>query len=77
MLDVDELLQRIPELIARLTSFTVFSVYLLDEHRQDLKIAYAQGYPIDLVLNFRLKVGQGIVGASVAEQKADSREQRA
>ena len=69
VLDVDELLQRIPELIARLTSFTVFSVYLLDEHRQDLRIAYAQGYPIDLVLNFRLKVGQGIVGASVAEQR--------
>jgi len=69
VLDVDELLRRIPGLIARLTSFTVFSVYLLDERRQDLKIAYAEGYPLDQVLNFRLKVGQGIVGAAVAEQK--------
>jgi sigma-B regulation protein RsbU (phosphoserine phosphatase) len=69
VLDVDELLQRIPRLIARLTSFTVFSVYMLDERRQELRIAYAEGYPLELVLNFRLKVGQGIVGAAVAEQQ--------
>jgi sigma-B regulation protein RsbU (phosphoserine phosphatase) len=69
VLDFDELLRRIPGLIARLTSFTVFSVYMLDEHRQELKIAYAEGYPLDIVLNFRLKVGEGIVGAAVAEQR--------
>jgi phosphoserine phosphatase RsbU/P len=69
VLHVDELLRRIPELIARLTSFTVFSVYMLDEQRQELRIAYAEGYPLDLVLNLRLKLGQGIVGAAVAEQK--------
>src|SRR5881227_1667625 len=69
VLDLDELLRRIPRLIARLTSFTVFSVYLLDERRQDLKIAYAEGYPEELVRTFRLKLGQGIVGAAVAEQR--------
>ncbi len=69
VLDIDELLKRIPRLIARLTSFTVFSVYMLDERRQELKIAYAEGYPLDVVLNFRLKVGEGIVGTAVAEQK--------
>ena len=69
VLDLDELLRRIPRLIARFTSFTVFSVYLLDERRQDLKIAYAEGYPEEIVKHFRLKVGQGIVGAAVAEQQ--------
>ena len=69
VLDFDELLRRIPGLIARLTSFTVFSVYMLDQRRQELKIAYAEGYPLDMVLNFRLKVGEGIVGAAVAEEK--------
>ena len=69
MLDVDELLRRIPGLIARLTPFTVFSVYFLDERRHDLRIAYAEGYPPELVSSFRLKIGQGIVGAAVAEQK--------
>ena len=68
VLDFDELLRRIPGLIARLTSFTVFSVYMLDDRRQELKIAYSEGYPLELA-NFRLKVGQGIVGAAVAEQK--------
>src|SRR6187397_423850 len=47
VLDFDELLRRIPGLIARLTSFTVFSVYMLDQQRQVLKIAYAEGYPLD------------------------------
>jgi sigma-B regulation protein RsbU (phosphoserine phosphatase) len=69
VLDFDELLRRIPGLIARLTSFTVFSVYMLDERRQELKIAYAEGYPLDVVLNFRLKVGEGIVGAAVADER--------
>src|SRR5438874_2545692 len=69
VLDLDELLRRIPRLIARLTSFTVFSVYLLDERRQDLKIAYAEGYPEEVVRNFRLKLGQGIVGSAVQEQR--------
>src|SRR5262245_24144002 len=69
VLDFDELLRRIPGLIARLTSFTVFSVYMLDDRRQELKIAYAEGYPLEVVLNTRLKVGQGIVGAAIAQQK--------
>src|ERR1051325_10625885 len=69
VLDLDELLRRIPRLIARLTSFTVFSVYLLDDRRQDLKIAYAEGYPEDVIKNFRLRVGQGIVGSAVLEQR--------
>jgi sigma-B regulation protein RsbU (phosphoserine phosphatase) len=69
VLDLEELLRRIPRLIARLTSFTVFSVYLLDERRKDLKIAYAEGYPEELVRTFRLKVGQGIVGTAVADER--------
>lgn len=67
VLDVGELLPKIPELIARLTTFTVFSVYLLDESRQELRIAYAVGYPDDVVRNFRLRLGQGIVGNAVQD----------
>jgi sigma-B regulation protein RsbU (phosphoserine phosphatase) len=69
VLDFDELLQKIPQLIARLTPFQVFAVYLLDERRGDLRIAYAVGYPDEVVRNFRLQVGQGVVGAAVAEQR--------
>jgi len=67
VLDLDELLAKIPQLIARLTTFNAFSVYLLDERRQELRIAYAVGYPEDLIKKIRLKVGQGVVGAAVQQ----------
>jgi sigma-B regulation protein RsbU (phosphoserine phosphatase) len=69
VLQLHELLEKIPQLIARVTPFTVFAVYLLDERKGDLRIAYAVGYPDDVVRTFRLRVGQGVVGAAVAEQR--------
>ena len=45
VLELEELLAKIPQLIARLTRFNAFSVYLLDEARQELRIAYAVGLP--------------------------------
>jgi sigma-B regulation protein RsbU (phosphoserine phosphatase) len=69
VLDLGALLEKIPQLISRLTSFTVFSVYLLDETREELSIAYAVGYPEEVVRNFRLKIGEGTVGRAVAEQR--------
>ena len=68
VLDLEELLAKIPQLIARLTRFSAFSVYLLDEKRQELRIGYAVGYPEGIVPTLRLRVGQGVVGAAV--QKA-------
>src|SRR5262245_29957320 len=67
VLDLDELLAKIPQLIARLTRFSAFSVYLLDERRQELRIAYAVGYPEDAMSTLRLPVGEGVVGAAVQE----------
>jgi sigma-B regulation protein RsbU (phosphoserine phosphatase) len=67
VLDLEELLPKIPQLIARITSFNAFSVYLLDQRRQELRIAYAVGYPEEVVRKVRLKVGQGVVGAAVEQ----------
>jgi len=67
VLDLTELLRKIPELISRLTTFHAFAVYLLDPARNDLSIAYSVGYPDDCARDLRLKVGHGLVGASVAE----------
>ncbi len=67
VLDLADLLEKIPQLIARLTRFSAFAVYLLDESRQELHIAYAVGYPQDVVRTLRLKVGQGVVGAAVEQ----------
>lgn len=70
VLDLDELLRQIPRLIARLTSFGVFSVYLLDEQTEDLRIAYAEGYPEEAARRVRLSLGEGTVGAAVQEQRS-------
>jgi sigma-B regulation protein RsbU (phosphoserine phosphatase) len=67
VLDLEELLAKIPQLIARLTRFNAFSVYLLDDGRQELRIAYAVGYPDGAQAKQRLRVGQGVVGAAVEE----------
>src|SRR5688572_1280836 len=69
VLDLEELLAKIPQLIARITRFNAFSVYLLDEGRQELQIAYAVGYPDGVEHRLRLRVGQGVVGAAVAEAR--------
>jgi sigma-B regulation protein RsbU (phosphoserine phosphatase) len=67
VLDLDELLHKIPQLIARLTKFQAFAAYLLDPKNNELKIAYSVGYPAETTSNLRLKVGHGLVGAAVAE----------
>ncbi|MGE0445966.1 MAG: GAF domain-containing protein [Vicinamibacterales bacterium] len=67
VLDLEELLERIPQLIARIASFSAFSVYLLDEKRQELTVAYSVGYPDQVTPTLHLKVGQGVVGAAVEE----------
>jgi sigma-B regulation protein RsbU (phosphoserine phosphatase) len=69
VLNLDELLQKIPQLIARITKFKAFAVYLLDPRGEELSIAYAVGYPDDVVWKLRVKVGHGLVGAAVAEGK--------
>jgi sigma-B regulation protein RsbU (phosphoserine phosphatase) len=66
VLDFDELIEQIPQLIARLIAFDAFAVYLLDARRQELRVAGAVGYPHDPVV---LKVGEGLVGMAVAEQR--------
>src|ERR1700752_1926586 len=67
VLDLEELLQKIPELISRITKFKAFAVYLLDPKRSELTIAYSVGYPPDVARTLRMKVGEGLVGAAVAD----------
>jgi len=69
VLELDDLLQQIPEMIRRLIPFQAFAVYLLDEKRHELRIAYSVGYSEESRAKVRLKVGEGIVGLAVAEQR--------
>jgi sigma-B regulation protein RsbU (phosphoserine phosphatase) len=70
VLDLHELLEKIPQLISRLTPFKAFAVWLLDEKSDELRIAYAVGYPEDVKQQFRLRLGQGIIGIAVAEGRS-------
>jgi phosphoserine phosphatase RsbU/P len=69
VIDVDELLPKIPELIARLIPFDAFAVYLFSEKRDAATIAYAVGYP-ESAKGFRLRASEGIVGRVVTTQQA-------
>jgi phosphoserine phosphatase RsbU/P len=66
VLDLNELLQKIPQIIGRITKFQAFAVYLLDRQGEELTIAYSVGYPEDVARTLRVKVGHGLVGAAVA-----------
>ena len=68
VIDFDELLHRIPELIGRLIQFDAFAVYLLDEKRSELRVAYAVGYPD--TSGIRLQLTQGLVGRVVTTQES-------
>jgi phosphoserine phosphatase RsbU/P len=68
VLDFDELLRQIPRLIGRLIPFEAFAVYLLDERRGDLRMAYAVGYP-EPEAAVKLRPGVGLVGAAVLSEQ--------
>jgi sigma-B regulation protein RsbU (phosphoserine phosphatase) len=68
VIDADELLPRIPELVGRLIPFDAFAVYLYDEKREELTVAYAVGYPD--TSRIRLRLHQGVVGRAVASEQA-------
>jgi len=67
VVDLDELLQKIPDLIARLIPFDAFAVYLLDEKRGQMRIAYGVGYPD--TTHYRPSTSDGIVGHVVTTQE--------
>jgi sigma-B regulation protein RsbU (phosphoserine phosphatase) len=68
VLDLEDLLQKIPELIGRLIPFDAFAVYLLDEKRHALRIAHAVGYP-PVSENFSIRVSEGIIGLVATSQQ--------
>ena len=67
VVDLDELLQQIPDLIARLIPFDAFAVYLVDEKRGEMRVAYGVGYPD--TTHYRPSITDGIVGHVVSTQE--------
>ncbi len=61
VIDLDELLPKIPELVGRLIPFDAFAVYFFQAKRDTLTIGYAVGYP-ESAKDFSLPSSAGLLG---------------
>ncbi len=67
-LDLDELLERIADVIRQAVDYEILAILLLEESTQELAIRYAIGHSEEVVRSLRIQAGQGITGAAVAER---------
>lgn len=65
-LDLDEVLARSAAHIKRLIDYEIFAVLLLDENTSQLFFRFAIGHRQEVVENWRIPMGQGIIGAAAA-----------
>jgi phosphoserine phosphatase RsbU/P len=65
-LDLDEVLSHAADQIKCLIDYEVFAVLLLDENSRDLSFRFAIGHRSEVVQNWRIPLGQGIIGTAAA-----------
>jgi phosphoserine phosphatase RsbU/P len=65
-LDLDEVLARAAAHINRLIDYEIFAVLLLDENSNQLYFRFAIGHRKEVVENWRIPLGQGIIGTAAA-----------
>ena len=68
VIDLDELLPRIPDLVRRLIPFDAFGIYFVSEKRGVLKLAYSVGYP-ESAQGFEMDVSAGVLGRVIASEQ--------
>jgi sigma-B regulation protein RsbU (phosphoserine phosphatase) len=68
VLDIAELLPRIPELVRRLVPYDAFGIYFVNDKRQRLKLAHAVGYP-ESVAGHEMPATDGLIGRVVASER--------
>ncbi len=65
-LDLDEVLSHAAAQIKSLIDYEVFAVALVDENSRELIFRFAIGHRHEVVENWRIPVGQGIIGTAAA-----------
>ncbi|MHB8486597.1 MAG: SpoIIE family protein phosphatase [Candidatus Acidiferrales bacterium] len=65
-LNLDEVLAHAAAQIKRLIDYEIFAVLLLDENAHELHFRFAIGHRQEVVENWRIPVGQGIIGAAAS-----------
>ena len=68
-LDLDELLNRVAELVHRAVNYEIFAIMLLNERTQNLRIRFQKGHPPEVASRIRVKVGEGITGLAALRKE--------
>jgi phosphoserine phosphatase RsbU/P len=69
ILDLDQLLERIGQLIRRIIDFQMFSVWLVNEREHVLENRFATRFGERLSLTVKLPLDQGLCGVAIAERR--------
>jgi sigma-B regulation protein RsbU (phosphoserine phosphatase) len=69
-LDLDTLMKRTAELTGRVIDYEIFSILLLNEKTQELRIRFAIGHPPEVAERIRIKVGEGVTGLAAQRREA-------
>ncbi len=65
-LNLDEVLAHSAAQIKRLVDYEIFAVLLLDENTRELNFRFSIGHRQEVVENWRIPLGQGIIGTAAA-----------
>jgi sigma-B regulation protein RsbU (phosphoserine phosphatase) len=69
-LDLDDLLKRTAEQVRRVIDYEIFSILLLNEKTQELRIRFAIGHPPEIAERIRIKLGEGVTGLAAQQREA-------
>jgi sigma-B regulation protein RsbU (phosphoserine phosphatase) len=67
-LDLETLFQRVAELVRRVIDYKIFSILLLNEKTQELRMRFQIGHSAEAE-RLRVRVGNGVVGKAAEERK--------
>jgi phosphoserine phosphatase RsbU/P len=70
ILNLDELLQRIAELLSRIIEYQMFSLLLIDSDTQKLQHRFSQRFQENIHIKHDIPLGLGIVGTAAQEKSA-------
>jgi sigma-B regulation protein RsbU (phosphoserine phosphatase) len=69
ILDLDELLQRVAEVVKRVIDYEMFGIFLLDEEKGELILRKAVSYGATKEKKTRIRLGEGLTGAAALSKQ--------
>ena len=69
-LDLDTLLASIAQVTRRVIDYEIFSILLLNERTQELRVRFEIGHSQEVAERLRIKVGKGIIGQAAQRREA-------